>query len=367
MKDTAYIFFENLEINWNRFPHYLYSCFDNQDFFFVYNVSSSTSKKSQIPNTLKYDGNIDHILDRLKDHSKIKVILMSFRPIDLIFFKHLKDKSEGNVTGIKIQHGIYSDKLERATVLNFIKSTKNRLISYAKTIYNTNSLNTKEKLIFILETFNIYFRNRKKFSESKQLIKLLPLPENVFVYNHFWEEYFNLNFYSNNPPKYYHIPPKDLDLIKRGIIKTNSVVIIAQSLVEDGRYSKELLRKELNQVLKNIPENLTIYLKRHPRSDNKLYQNLSKKVFVTDEFIISDFVISGYSSLMQVYQEIGCNVFSWKFKDHHNPTIFNNYACAYGRENELVSFFGRKVKEFDSGRFKELDIQNIYSKKLKNI
>lgn len=367
MAKTAYIFFENLERNWQRFPNYLHSCFDKEDFFFIYNIPSKKSNKSQILNSFKYSGNICDILTHIQNYSEVKVILMSYRPIDLIFFKHLKERSRANVIGIKIQHGIYSDKLERASIFDFIFSTRDRLITYIKTIYITDIFTIKEKVLLLIAIFKIYVQNKIKFSDSESINNLLDLPKNVFVFDNTWIKYFNTNYYKDKQPNYTFIPPKDLSLIKSGIIKKQSVVIIAQSLVEDGRYSKVNLRKELELILRYIPENLVIYLKRHPRSDNKLYQDLSRNLIITDNFIIADFIISGYSSLMQTYLTIGCNVFCWKFVNHHNPDIFNEYCTIYGREKELTKFFNLPKNILKITEFSEMQIEKIYADNIKAV
>lgn len=92
-------------------------------------------------------------------------------------------------------------------------------------------------------------------------------------------------------------------------------------------------------IFKCIPKDFTITIKRHPRGINSIYENLSRNVIFSDQLVVSDYIISGYSSLMFLYKKLNCRVFSWKFNKHENDSYFNNFADKNGRSKELINFF----------------------------
>tara|TARA_B100001939_G_scaffold69603_2_gene58041 strand:- start:10064 stop:10942 length:879 start_codon:yes stop_codon:yes gene_type:complete len=281
---------------------------------------------------------------------------MSYRPIDLIFITHLKSKFKDLKT-ISVQHGMYSDKLERSSLISFFVNTFKRLISYVITILRIDIFTLKQKLLILKEIFFVFVQNKYKLSESP-LSEILYLPKNAFVLGDQWKFYYKSYFYNNKLPVFYNVSSKDMNLLNNAkYVDGKSVVIVAQSLVEDGRYSFQKLVSEFEKIINCIPPDFKIYIKRHPRSNDKIYEKLSKSIVLTDEFIVADYIISGYSSLMQIYKSIGCNVFSWKYIEHHNPEYFNNYADLFGRENKLNSFFNLENKKITFSRNNDVGIE----------
>ena len=335
---SAVVFFENQKINFERYPKFISESISFADFFYFYSVGNENLSNNIFKRIYRYNGNINQIYRDLLQYDNIVVIVMSYRPIDLIFITHLKSKFKDLKT-ISVQHGMYSDKLERSSLFSFFINTFKRLVSYVSTILWIDIFTLKQRLLILKEIFFVYVLNKHKLSESL-LSEILYLPENAFVLGEQWKSYYKHYFYNNKLPIFYNVLSKDMNLLNNSeYVEGKSVVIIAQSLVEDGRYSYQKLVSEFEIIINCIPKDFKIYIKRHPRSNNKMYEQLSKSIVLTDEFIVADYIISGYSSLMQIYHSIGCNVFSWKFAEHHNPEYFNNYADLFGRENELILFF----------------------------
>lgn len=360
----AYLFFENQIGNYRRFPSYI-SKYLYGDKYFIFNIGEKKDtgiKNKRFNNIIRFNGKHQNLSDEFGQYDELTIILMSFRPIDLLFLKTLKNIFPNKkVRGISIQHGVYSDKLERKSIFIFLKSTYQRVISYLITFYRTDFINGLSKIFFLKEIISVYYSQKKKFSESIILNKYLSLPEKVLIFDESWEKYFNENFYGTKPPVYEKILPRDFELIKSAVYKNSSVLIVSQSLTEDGRYSEQEFKREINIILECIPDDYKIYIKRHPRNDKSLFEKLIKKVSVTDDFIISDYVISGYSSLMQPYFYIGCNVFRWKFNNHYNPSIFDKLSDKNGREEELKQFFFLPKKKLNLQKYSQINIDESYA------
>ena len=363
LNSKALIFFENNKSSWSRFPKMIFEKIDGYNSTFIYNHEDSTSDIDFFSSSFCYKGDLKSITENLKSYEEIIVILFAFRPIDLFFLTHLKQKVP-NCKSVMLQHGVYSDKLQRDSIFSFLSNTYGRVYSYLLTFLFSKSFSFKNKIFLINEIFFVYVLNNRKFNDSK-LKKLLTLPENCLIYDEKWIKYFNENYYYDLHPKYDIIPPKDIDLLSSNkIIDIDSVVIVAQSLVEDGRYDRKNLIQEFKLLISVIPSKFKIYIKRHPRGDDSMYSNFSREVILTNKLVIAKHVISGYSSLMQLYSDyIESNVFSWKFKNHYNPSFFNSYSIKNGREKELSEFFKIPTKKIKTN-FEKVDIGEIYFKKI---
>jgi hypothetical protein len=338
MNNKAVLFFENQFGSWDRYPHFLTKNLDNYDVFFAYNVGEKNEEPSLFRKTYRYTGDISTIVQDLKNYATVAVITMSFRPIDLIFTTHLSQKNS-NIVFINVQHGIYSDKLERSSLFSFFLNTFYRLWAYIKTLFKARLFSPIKNMKILIEIFNVYVLNKKKLTKSK-IVKHFKQADYALVFNLEWEQFFRENFLSaSSSTKFFYVPPRDLELLINSKIDHNSVLFIAQSLVEDGRYLEKTYKEELNKILKAIPPEYNIIVKRHPRSNDSLYKNLCREVVLSNELIITDFVIGGYSSLLQILQHVGSNVFLWKYKNHHNPKIFETFSTIHGREDKLKEFF----------------------------
>ena len=338
----AVVYFENQKMSIDRYPKFISNSIDFADNYFVYNIGNDIISTDNFVKTFKYTGSIKNIHEQLLDYNKIVVITMSYRPVDLIFITHLKSVFK-DLISISIQHGIYADKLERSSLFSFFLNTYKRLVSYILVIFTVDVFKTFQKIIILKEIFYVYVLNKYTFKLST-LSKIFFLPENVLTLGKEWEKYYEYNFYNKYSPKFYIVPSMDDDLLNEAKYYNESVVIVAQSLIEDGRYSESKLLSEYELIFKRIPKHLKIFIKRHPRSNDVFFNKLSRPVIITDKLIVADYIISGYSSLMKTYSDLGCRVFSWKFIDHHNPLVFNNYSDLYGREDELISFFNLEKK-----------------------
>lgn len=363
----AVVYFENQKLSIDRYPKFISNFVDFADNHFVYCTGNDIISTDNFVKTFKYVGSIKNIHKQLLGYDKIVVITMSYRPVDLIFITHFKSIFK-DLTTISVQHGVYADKLERSSLFSFFLNTYKRLLSYLAVILKVDIFTIYQKFKILKEIFFVYVLNKYSF-KSSPLSEFFFLPENALILGEEWESYYLDNYYTNYSPSFFLVPSMDDDLLNDAIYYKESVVIIAQSLVEDGRYSEGKLLSEYELILKTIPDHFKVFIKRHPRSNDLFFKKLSRSVIISDKLIVADFIISGYSSLMKTYRDLGCRVFSWKFIEHHNPSVFNNYSDLFGRENELKTFFSLSrnkiqiTKEHNTSKEYSNIIKKIINKK----
>lgn len=363
MNKVALLFFENQKQSWNRFPKIISKSIFFGDKYFIFNSGAGNIDDGLFEGVFEFKGRCKEIIPVINKYDKIIVVLMSFRIIDIMFYNYIL-KTHDNVKGVSIQHGIYSDKLVRVNLFKFFNATWKRIFSYIISIFYYPFLTFFQKITLILQVKQVYYKNKFPLKKSS-VIKLINLPENVFIFEKKWEKYYMDNYYLVKP-NFTIIPPIDDELKNNPqILPKSSVVIIIQSMVEDGRYSRTEYLRELNIILQSISNDKHIYFKMHPRSDMSLYQNLSKKVIFKKDFVLASHVVSSYSSLMKTYSEMGSLVFKWNFNNHHVPSVFANYSHSEGREKKLKSFL--KISNDLKVTKNNISISKIYSEKFLKI
>jgi len=100
---------------------------------------------------------------------------------------------------------------------------------------------------------------------------------------------------------------------------------VCQSLVEDGRVSKNSLHKSLNEILESIDSKKKLMLILHPNSNRDLYlsHNLNNRFIFNDSEIIYPVKTHGhYSNLLIYIKQNGLEVKIWHIQNHKIPLNF---------------------------------------------
>ena len=174
----------------------------------------------------------------------------------------------------KFQHGLYIPFMRRKTNMFLKKIRKSyRYLLYSIVLAKAIKHPT---LSLIKKYLNVFIRG------SRITQNLLPLNKinanEVFVYGEYWKEYHKNEFgYKNNQQITVGYPDLiDLPQIKSSP-KIDGIGYICQTLVEDGRMSREQMIKFIHTLANNIGDN-KLYVKLHPRSDMSLYKELKNNV-----------------------------------------------------------------------------------------
>ena len=362
---SAIVFYENYEVNFYRFPKNIGENYNCSSKFFFYTIPGDEAIDYKGFKSERFTGKIDGSFLHSLEDSKIVLMLMSFRLVDLLFAKEFL-RIFPNTTVLHIQHGIYSDKLERDWSIGMLKRLLYRLGNYLKVI-TTQSDSFGIKVLYIYSLISVYGSERVLLKNSR-ILKYLTLPNMLLINSE--EDYgFYLEKYYSHFVDHKVVPELDSRLYNANTeILRNAVLIIVQSMVEDGRYSRKQYIKEFQRIVGSIPIELAVIVKLHPRSDITLYQISARDIRLSNDFIITEYVISGYSSMMRTVKNRSSSmIFAWKYENHHNPISFEKFAHRYGRESELKDFFricSNEELSYDHGENFELSYHKLLDEML---
>lgn len=334
---STLIFYENQEVNFTRFPYIIGNELEVERKMFFYSVPAKSVIDYGKFESFKFLGRIDARLVSSLSKENLVLVLMSYRLVDLIFAR-LVHELNPKVRIIHLQHGIYSDRLKRTWSMGSFVVWGRRAYAYIKTIINFEALTFEKKVILLKSLYFVYAAERVNLKDSKILNELV-LP-NLLLINRESDYKYYLEKYYNHLVPYRIVPELDSGIYSKSVRVDDSVLFIAQSLVEDGRYSRHDYIKELETIMANVPGHFNVYIKLHPRSDLSLYSDLGDRVSLGHEFRVTKYVICGYSSLMRtIKSSSNSRVFCWKYSNHHNPEFFENFSDSKGGADELQEFF----------------------------
>ncbi|MFM5897393.1 MAG: polysialyltransferase family glycosyltransferase [Dolichospermum sp.] len=328
---------------------------------FIYDEKDGASekeilKKLPVNSEIIYSGfpsktNINHKLTTFEPDA---LIVMAQRIPDSAYVSIAKTL---NIKTFMFQHGLYIPFSKREPSLFFKKFVKSlRYIICVLTIAET----IKEDKIKYLQ---YYIKNLVSGQNITGLIDKDKINvDKVLVYGNFWKEYHHQLFGYSDESQYVIGYP---DLIKvkdiSSLPQENSICYIAQTLVEDGRLSRDIFLDFIKILSSCISNDKKIYIKLHPRSDLSLYKQLkefNKAEFCNNNIPHCTHYIGHYSTLVAVIAMVNTNVLLWNFEGHEIPSYFadvcrvktadvkqlvdfiNNYAILENEyENNLKSQF----------------------------
>ena len=253
-----------------------------------------------------------------------------------------------------IQHGIWSDKIERISIFKALLSKLSKINFYLINSWSLSRALKVNYIKFIIDAFAFFYKDDKKITEIKSLSNPLLKAGTVFAFDSTWNSYY-LNKFNYKLNQLVYIGNPDLLLLKNKNLENveDSICYICQSLVEDGRYLFDDFLKFL-KIIKNIANEKIVYIKLHPRTRNEHYEILNnhKNIIFTNEFPICSHYIGHYSSLLLVAKEVSSNVLIWKLKNHYIPKNFYKYASVMTNDvDELNNFLSLNRINMNNSKF----------------
>lgn len=277
--------------------------------------------------------NKSSIIEHIKCESIDRLVVMAQRIPDSCFV------SAANKLGIKTimyQHGLYVPFMKREKFL-FINNIRKsiRFLQYAYTIAELVDVS---KVNLILQYLKIYLLGEKPLNTNIPFHAINS--SKVLVYGKYWKKYHSEQFgYSNEQQTTVGAPDfNDLSSRKINNLESESydICYVAQTLVEDGRLSRELMEQfilNLANLVKTLKFNLFIRL--HPRSDISLYEPLEEVAeFSKSVFPKAKIYLGHYSSIIAKATFFSDKIVLVDFPNHeipfyidmlnYNRTGFNN-------------------------------------------
>ncbi|MCV6629720.1 MAG: alpha-2,8-polysialyltransferase family protein [Flavobacteriaceae bacterium] len=344
---NKYIFFEIIDYSLMRFPKWVSLAIEKVDnnaafiFVYMYKYKKSTADLSWLPENatvINLYGNVTNVKDVFQNNKDAKLISFAIRPPEFYIV------NQANSFGIKsyvVQHGIFIPFMKREWNYFFMEARK--MFYYFKSIFALSHTN-KEIGAFHLfkELYRIYIAGNKRISESI-FREFDILPQRAFVYSNYWADYFKEN-YGFKKEQFSLVGMPDLEGFNEIISNTKeeAVCYICQTLVEDGRLAKKEFISFISVLSGLLDASVKVYIKLHPRTDIKLYKELTKRkktVIIKDKLPNCTKYIGHYSTLLSLPLNITGNVFLWSFQGHVIPNYFKETARIESGEKEDLEAF----------------------------
>lgn len=350
MKKNIY-FYDKNEVLLDRFPSQISNEMISQDkskYNFIF-IHSEYFKKNESPNKLpensiiQYNPSLNTVLisELIIKFPPHAFICIGLRIPDILLISYF------NKLGVKtymVQHGLFVKHLTRIPFIYHIYSKFNQFKKYFIYSYRISKMINKPFFQTIKDMSRFYIKGNCKFKELKTANETKLISNKVFAFDDSWKEYYKNYGYEQDQFIFFGNP--DYSIVKNFNIsdQEDAICYICQTLVEDGRY----LRKDYLNFLLGLKNNLPdkkIYLKLHPRSDMRMYQELESKNFIlTREFKNCKTYLGHYSSLLEISYQLGRKVILWNLDRHSIPENYLKYADFVTNDfNELNSYIGIKL------------------------
>ena len=351
MINTYYYFYDLNEVLIDRYPAEIANKIRNIDpssnFVFIYSEKYKEKHPIKLP-----EGSKVFFIPTLSE-KKINQIILEFPPSSLTTIaQRIPDMWMLTLFNYKkiptniVQHGLWSDKLQRVSFLLLVIQKFSKFISYISYVFKICNLNKIPYFGSLIDLYNFLLREDITIPETKYLNKHMIRANIVFAFDKTWDEYYTRK-YGYNISDLIYIGNPDLLLLKDIDIndKENSICYLCQSLVEDGRLSKSIFIDFLKKLANSVPLSKKLYIKLHPRSKIEFYKDLNKyqNIVFTHDLPLCDYYVAHYTGLIATVKQITDNVLIWLLPNHHTPEYFKKLgSIVTSIENDLYDFVNDK-------------------------
>ena len=284
--------------------------------------------------------------------NRVDKLVMEFNPdVVVVNAQRIPDSflvSYCNSLGIKtvmIQHGMYNGFLKRETSLFISKIYKS--FKYFIYVYRLSKV-LKVSMFTLLKQFTNTFIKGMPYKNELSSYDLINTKK-IMVYGDYWIKY-HVDYFGYNSKQSIVVGYPEL---KKSFLQKEAkdgYCYIAQTLVEDGRMSKEMF-DEVISFLQNLSKDNFVTVKLHPRSNKDLYRNLN----IVDILPSTINYIGHYSSLLAIPIYNKRNVFLLPLKNHNIPDYFQKSCLIYDDWRD----YDGKIPEIKNKL--NLDISNVFS------
>ena len=260
------------------------------------------------------------VQDFVQEYPPSSFLCFSYRIPDMYwttFFNKI------DVPTYQVMHGIYVKTYKRNFA--FLLKELPRIASYLKYLFKIILLcdNKKQVIINLVKKDLAYIKESNKVDQDT-------LSNTLILWGIHWKQWFQKNYGYNEKNNYEVCGSFDLALLQdsENLIEheQDSITYIAQTIAEDGRIKDSYFYEFLDNLEKLINKNSWhLYIKLHPRSNQKYYTAFEKyeNVTITSKFPISEMYITHYSALLTVPLHLRKKIVMVQFPDHPIP---NEYA-----------------------------------------
>lgn len=345
--DKYFYFYDLNEILIDRYPAKIASLINSKtkknNFVFIYSEKYNNSIPKNIPK-----GSKSFYIPSLSK-TKLEEIISQYPPISLTtiaqripdmwmltYFNH-----QGYPTSL-VQHGLWSDKLERISLIPLLLSKFFKFFNYTRNVISICKLNKLPFFKTLYELYRFLLKEDVDIPDMSQLHNDMIRANKAFIFDQSWDDYY-IKKYGYASENLIYIGNPDFLLLKNIDIthQEDAVCYLCQSLVEDGRFIRNEYQKFLSVLNKNVASNKKLYIKLHPRSRIDIYDELknNENVVFTKDLPVCKYYIGHYTGLLATVAQISDDILIWKFPNHHTPEYFFQFGSSITNETEELSKF----------------------------
>ncbi|MCK9330968.1 MAG: hypothetical protein M0Q94_13925 [Candidatus Cloacimonetes bacterium] len=363
MKDLYYYFYDLNEVLIDRYPariaNQIRSIDSNSKFIFIYSEKYRNNHPEKIPDGSKFffipDLNKIKLDKIIKKHPPKSLTTIAQRIPDmwiLTYFNNHKIPTQ------LVQHGLWSDRLERIPLIPLLLGKFSKFVNYLKHVKEICRINGIPIYSTLTDLYHFLLKEDITIPESKHLNNNMIRANKVFAFDHSWNDYY-VGKYGYSQEMLIYIGNPDLLLLKGKEIdkKEEAVCYLCQSLVEDGRLSKEVFSSFLEILKIHVADQKKLYIKLHPRSKMDFYDILKNKknIVFTNDLPICNLYIAHYTGLLATAKQISDNILIWLLPNHHTPEYFQNFGSVVtDRADVLKDFISGKIPLLKKDHIKKL-------------
>ena len=371
MTNSYYYFYDLNEVLIDRYPakiaNKIRTIEPSSNFVFIYSEKYKENHPSKLP-----EGSEVFFMPSLNE-KKINQIILEFPPSSLTTIaQRIPDMwmltlfNHKEIPTNIVQHGLWSDKLQRVSFLLLVIQKFSKFIRYATYTFKICNLNKIPYKGVLIDLYNFLLKEDITIPETKYLNKDMIRANKVFAFDQSWDEYYTSKYGYNISNLIYIGNPdllllKDIDITK----KENSICYLCQSLVEDGRLSKSIYIDFLKKLANSVPSSKKLYIKLHPRSKIEFYKDLNRyqNIVFTNDLPLCDYYVAHYTGLIATVKQVTDNVLIWLLPNHHTPEYFKRLGSTVTSfEKDLYDF----VNDKNSLKINKNSIRKLTKKELNN-
>lgn len=331
---TYFYFFDLNEVLIDRYPakiaNFLNEHFSEENFIFIYFEKYNLKEPQKLPNgSLSFcipDLSLKKISELIKTYPPNSLTVIAQRIPDLMLVSYFNNL---NIPTFNVQHGLWSDKLERLPLLELIIKKFGRFYKYLNFSFKLCQVNHLPKIGTLYELYKFLWVQNTSIKDTRYLISQTLRAKRVFSFDESWDNYYT-EYYNYNKNDLIYIGNPDFLLLKetKSQLIEDSVCYISQSLVEDGRYSLKEFEKFILILKEAVSDKKKLYIKLHPRSVLANYEVLNNNINIklVNYFPNCLYYIGHYSSLIAVAKQCSDNILIWNLRNHHMPDYFQQFA-----------------------------------------
>lgn len=370
MKNLYYYFYDLNEVLVDRYPakiaRQIRVLEPESRFIFIFSERYRSDQPHEIPEESDFffipDLNRNKINKLFQKYPPKSLTTIAQRIPDmwmLTFFNH-----KGIPTHL-IQHGLWSDRLERIPLLPLLIGKFAKFIHYLGHVKDICRQNKIPFFTTLIDLYHFLLKEDITIPESNHLHSNLIRANKVFTFDKSWDDYY-IHKYGYKKESLVYIGNPDLLALKGKDIdnKEDAVCYLCQSLVEDGRLSKEAYSEFLKTLKQNIANKKKLYIKLHPRSKMGFYKEIKdhKNIVFINDLPICKFYIAHYTGLLATVKQISNNILIWLLPNHHTPEYFKKFGSVVTNKiEEMNMFISGKTPHSKNDDFKKLSKKELES------